>query len=131
MLIFIPVFGLLSDKVRRRKPFVLGGTAFMGLLLIALGFASGDSIIALFGIMGLAMSSITPAVRALSAEILGPEMASEGFAVLGICSSLGAAATSPFIGWILDSTGSYFVSLFSLGGIALSAAAAAFFLDSK
>lgn len=61
-----PLTGAMSDRVGRRRPFVLAGLAVMA--LATLGFARADtylSIVALRGAQGLGVALVVPAVLAL------------------------------------------------------------------
>ena len=64
--------------------------------------------------IGLVSAMMPGNIQTLPSEILGPSKAGVGFAVLGICGNIGIAATQPLAGVILDSTGSYSLSILSM-----------------
>ena len=110
-LILVPIYGALSDRLRKRKLFFILGFTLMTLMLIIISLNSGPTIIITFLALGAASSMIPPIVQTMPSEILGPDMASVGFGVLTILGNIGPILAPPLIGYVLDSTNSYFYSI--------------------
>jgi len=115
----VPIYGWLSDRTGRRKPFAVAGSLLMTLAFIALAYTSNLALAASILALGVTAAMVPPIASALPAEILGPTLASVGFGITGVCLNLGAASAQPLVGFLLDATESYTFSL--LGMAALSA----------
>ncbi|MBO3757865.1 MAG: MFS transporter, partial [Candidatus Brockarchaeota archaeon] len=106
---FAPFFGYLSDKINKRKIFIVIGSVAMSLTYVLLAFASGVELTVLIIVLGIASAMIPPVVFALTAEVSGSNLAEIGFSVLGTCLSIGATFGYPLIGYVLDVTKSYVI----------------------
>jgi MFS family permease len=126
----VPAFGLLSDRMRRRKSLMVIGCAVMAGALVLMAYSSGMALIASIVIMGTAASLIPPVVMALPSEILGPPSAAIGFGIVALCLSAGIALGPPFIGYLLDATGSPNPSFLAMGLLSALGALVAHFLRS-
>lgn len=119
-IVCVPFFGFISDRTRRRKLFAILGTFLMTITFAMMAYTSDLTLIILLtAILGVMAAMVPPVISALPAEILGPGLASIGFGITGICLSIGAASAQPLVGFILDVTKSYTLSL--LGIATLSA----------
>jgi len=118
----VPIYGLMSDRMGRRKPFAIVGSFLMTLAFVALAYTSNLALVASIVALGVAAAMVPPIASALPAEILGPSLASVGFGITGICLNLGAASAQPLVGFLLDVTKSYAFCL--LGMAVLSAVGA-------
>jgi MFS family permease len=114
---FVPVFGTLSDKIGKRKIFAILGLFLMTVAFVALSFSSGLALIASIMFLGVAAGMTPPIASALPAEILGPDLASMGFGITGTCLNIGASLAQPFIGALLDVTGSYTVCILGIASL--------------
>jgi len=112
---FVPVIGLISDRMRKRKPLMVIGCTVMTGTFILLTYTSGNALVASIIILGIAASMIPPIVMALPPEILGPSSAAIGFGVVAICLNIGIAIGPPFVGLLLDITGSPSLSFLAMG----------------
>jgi predicted MFS family arabinose efflux permease len=110
----VPIYGMLSDRIGKRKVFIVVGAALLCLTEVAAAYSSGIILIAGIVAIGLVSAMMPGNIQTLPSEILGPSKAGVGFAVLGICGNIGIAATQPLAGVILDSTGSYSLSILSM-----------------
>ena len=110
----VPIYGTLSDRIGKRKVFIVAGAALLCFTEVAAAYSSGIILIAGIVAIGLVSAMMPGNIQTLPSEILGPSRAGVGFAVLGICGNIGIAATQPLAGVILDSTGSYSLSILSM-----------------
>jgi predicted MFS family arabinose efflux permease len=98
------VVGAVSDRVRRRKVFYVGGAA---VLLAAWGpFLAGRALdgpasYVLFGAMGVATAGMTLS-WACSKEVNAPQYAGIATGVVNMAIFLGPAVMQPVVGWVLD-----------------------------
>jgi MFS family permease len=130
-ILWVPIFGWISDKTGRRKPFAFLGALLMALVFAALGYASNVTLIVLIFILGFAAAMVPPIASALPAEILGPTLASLGFGVTAMCMNLGAASAQPLVGFLLDATQSYTLSLLGTAGLSAVGMLVAYTLKTK
>jgi len=111
----VPVIGLISDRLRKRKPLmVIGCTVMAGTFALAT-CASGNALVASIIILGVAASMTPPMVMALPPEILGPASAAIGFGVTTACLNIGIALGPQSVGLLLDLTGSPSLSFLAMG----------------
>jgi len=100
--------GSLSDRLRRRRPFIFAGT--VGLIAAVLGLVvvgSGIWMYALAFFLGLGLScSVTP-LTILTMELYGPERAGVIGAVAVASAQAGSGLAGVVFGWVLDQTGSF------------------------
>lgn len=106
-IIFVPIFGWLSDRTGKRKLFTISGSFTMMLAFIAIAFSGNISLIVSIIALGIAAAMVPPIASTLPAEISGPSLASVGFGITGVCMNIGVALTQPFLGFIIDITESY------------------------
>jgi predicted MFS family arabinose efflux permease len=130
-LILVPIYGALSDRLRKRKLFFISGFALMTLMLFIISLNSGPTIILTFLALGAASSMIPPIVQTMPSEILGLDMASVGFGVLTILGNIGPIFAPPLIGYVLDSTNSYFYSIVILAVLTILGTVLGILLKSK
>jgi MFS family permease len=100
-------------------------------LTLAMAYSGGPVLVGLIIALGLFSSMIPGIIQALPAEILGPGASGTGYAIMGICMNTGIAATQPLPGIILDTTGSYRLSLLSMAMLGALTAGVAYLLKSK
>jgi MFS family permease len=130
-MIFVPVYGWLSDRTGKRKFFAIVGSLTMMLSFIALAFTANLALIVAIIMLGITAAIVPPIASALPAEILGPSLASVGFGITGICLNIGAALTQPFVGVILDTTDSYPISLLVMAAFSAVGTLVAYTLKTK
>jgi MFS family permease len=103
----------------------------MTLMLFIISLNSGPTIILTFLALGAASSMIPPIVQTMPSEILGLDMASVGFGVLTILGNIGPILAPPLIGYVLDSTNSYFYSIVILAVLTILGTVLGILLKSK
>lgn len=107
---FVPFFGWLSDRIRRRKLFLVAGPFLMALALVSSAYTAGIGLVVSVAFLGFAAAMVPSAVSALPVEILDPEVVGIGFGVMAACLNIGVSLAAPLFGYIFDSTGSLEVS---------------------
>jgi len=130
-LIIVPTIGSLSDRFRRRKLFIVFGFAFMSLVFAEISINSNLNIMFSFVALGAVSAMIPPIIQTLPAEVLGPGMAGVGFGVLTILGNIGPILAPPLIGYVLDSTNSFFISVALLAFLSVLGTFLGLFLKSK
>ncbi|HWT26772.1 MAG TPA: MFS transporter, partial [Mobilitalea sp.] len=123
MMVFIAISavsgGVISDKLRKQKPFVIGSAAVSGIALAFIAFAPSFTFVWIgMGLMGFGTGMYSAVDAALTARVLPNK---ENVAKdLGIINALGASTQSivPFIGPGLISIGSWpvFYGVLALSG---------------
>ena len=81
--------------------------------------------------LGVSAALIPSIASTLTAEILGPTLASIGFGITGICMNSGVASTQPLMGFIIDTTDSYTISLLVMAAFSGIGALVAYALKTK
>lgn len=119
---FAPLFGWISDKSDRRKPFILIGPLAMASALFLTAYAAGLPLILCVLGLGVSASTVPPLVMVIVAQNLAPRLSSTGFAVITLCQNIGIALSGPLGGFLLQTTQSLPQTF---GGIALFACASA------
>jgi len=119
---FVPFFGWASDRLGRRKPFVVSSGVLMALSLIASAYAVGNVLVLSIIILGVSAAMIPPMVMAIPAENLPSNLAGTGFSIITLCQNLGTALSAPLAGYFLQLTRSLEFTFF---GVALFAFAGA------
>jgi sugar phosphate permease len=100
------VFGMLSDRIGRRKPVLMAAclaSAVTWLALVALDWGPGWTGLTLFGLLGLWTGGFIVTFGAAK-EIVPPSIAGMGIAVVNTGSFLGAAIVQPAFGALMDLT---------------------------
>lgn len=100
------LFGLLSDRIGRRKPVLTAAClacALSWLSLVALPWGPGWSGLALFALLGFSTGGFIVTFGAAK-EVVPPSIAGMGIAVVNTGSFLGAAVVQPAFGALLDLT---------------------------
>lgn len=115
----VPLFGWISDRIGKRRPLMVIGSALMAGAFAAVAYTSDMALIASIVALGVTAALVPPMVMALPPEILGSALAGTGFGIVAICLNTGIALAPPFIGFLIDTTGS---PTLSFGGMALFSA---------
>ncbi|MGE0717658.1 MAG: MFS transporter [Alphaproteobacteria bacterium] len=99
-----PLHGLLSDRWRRRRPFVLGGGVVALASILAVLYAPGLDVAAVGALMlvnGLAASSLV-VTYAAAREANPPAVSSAVYGLINSAVTGSGAIFQPLIGWLLD-----------------------------
>jgi len=107
---FVPLNGWFSDRVGRRKPFLVIGSFSMAIALFASGYAMDVALVISVLGLGVAASMVPPVVSALPSEILMPEVVGTGFGIMTLCLNIGVAVSAPLLGYFIDLTSSIVLS---------------------
>jgi predicted MFS family arabinose efflux permease len=100
--------GSLSDRLRRRLPFIFAGTlVLIGAVLGLVVVRGGAAMHALAFVLGLGLScSVTP-LTILTMELYGTERAGVISAVAVASAQAGSGLAGVLFGWVLDQTGQF------------------------
>jgi MFS family permease len=127
----VPFFGYLSDRVGKRRLFLILGPLLMTVAFVSLALVTNVTMIGSVLFVGVATAIFIPVLNAMPPEILGHGKAGIGFGVINVCGSLGAILSVPFIGFLISATGSYAVSLFGIGAFSVAAVVLALTLKTR
>jgi predicted MFS family arabinose efflux permease len=130
-LVFVPIYGSLSDRYGKRRMFIISGFALMSLMFALISLDSSFGLLFSFVALGASSAMVPSIVQTLPAEVLGPGMASVGFGVMTILGNVGPILAPPLIGYALDSTGSFFICVAILALISAVGNLLAFSLKTK
>ena len=118
----------ISDRMRRRKPFIVLDLAVATVMFILLASQEDFTIIGLSSfVLGFFMMSALPIGLELSAEIVGPKLAGSVSSVLWLFSQIGAVAYIPLLDAVKEATqhlypsNPYFASMIAIIVSTLSA----------
>jgi MFS family permease len=128
---FLPIFGRISDRVGKRKIFLVISCALCAVMLFIIPLASGILLILLVVIYGIVGSPPPSIGLALTGELSGPGLSGIGFGVLNVFTGLSMAAMPLLVGWIQDTSGSMWISFAMMATFNIVAAIVAAFLKSK
>jgi ACS family hexuronate transporter-like MFS transporter len=128
---FVPFYGWASDKVGRRKPFLIAGSIAISLSLYIVIYATGILLPGSILILGISAGAVPPLVMAITAQSLPPKQAGMGFGVVTFWQNIGAALSSPIIGYFLQATQSLPLTFFGMSIFAFCGAAVALTVRSR
>jgi MFS family permease len=95
---------------------------------ITMSYASNLMLIVTVILLGITSAMVYPIMTALPLEILGSDQVSIGFGIAGALQNIGITLSQPFVGLILDLTGSYQFSLLGLAVLSAIGTTVAFSL---
>jgi MFS transporter, ACS family, aldohexuronate transporter len=110
-----PLAGYLSDKVGKRKIFMIISTLGNAVVFFAFIFINQDLFLPFAVMLGVFDFLIPSVIFALPEEILGKERSGIGAGVLNTCLNMGVVIGPFVIGLILDATSSVTLSFLALG----------------
>jgi len=126
-----PVYGWVSDRLGKRKPFLVAGSFLMALALIASAHAFGSALLISVTILGIAASMVPPIVSTLPAEILELRLVGTGFGIMAVCSNIGVSLAAPLMGYFVDVTRSLVLSFAGAGTFSLMGSIVAYTLKTR
>jgi MFS family permease len=113
-LLFMPLLGWFSDRLRRRKVLLLMASALATVVLFIVPETLGLTLVISFVLMGIAFALVPPTIFSLTGEALGARSAGTSFGILNTCVSLGGIGPV-LIGLVVDITASLPQSLAAIG----------------
>jgi MFS family permease len=115
--------GILSDKVGKRKPFLIGSALILGCCIIAFGKLTGVPLIIALVISGAALGTIAPVMMVIPVELdeVGPALTATAVGVIFMIGNTGGFIGPVLGGKLMDSFGDF--SGFLTMGVALFIAA--------
>ncbi len=111
---FVPFYGWASDKLGRRKPFIIAGITSMGLSLYLIVYANGISLPASVVVLGAAAGAVPPLVMAVIAQNLPLKSAGMGFGLVTFWQNIGIMLSAPLFGFVVQSTQSLAWAFFGM-----------------
>ena len=128
---FVPVYGWASDKLGRRRPFIIAGPIAMALCLYAIVYATGLALPLSVFILGAAAGAVPPIVMSITGHALPPEQAAMGFGVVTFWQNIGSMLTAPLIGYFIQITNSLALTFVGMSIFAFLGAAMALTIRTK
>ncbi len=100
-----PITGYVSDKLQRRKPFILLSAISMAVVFIFIPELMDLYLFSAVALLGVAAAFLPPSIFALPSEIIDPRSLGVAYGVLNTCLNIGIT-TGPFlVGLTLDFIG--------------------------
>ena len=128
---FAPIFGFASDRVGRRKPFIIANLMLMALSLYVITYLNGTALAVSIIILGAVASGVPPLVMAITAQTLPPKLASMSFSSITLWQNIGIALIAPILGYLIGVTNSLSLIFLALTIFTLIGALVAFTLRPK
>ena len=122
---FVPFYGWASDRVGRRKPFIIAGPIAMGLSVYLISYATGILLPVSIFILGASAGAVPPIVMAITGQTLPPKLAGMGFGVFTFSQNIGITLTAPIIGYFIQVTNSLPLTFLGISVFAFCGAAVA------
>jgi len=112
------IIPLVSDKIMKRKPFLLLASLIGAASIIALMFAKGYALNMVNGIfLGFFLISALPIMLTMSAEITGARFAGISVGYLQLLGNAAAVAIVPIMEFMRGATGQYILPLAFIAGL--------------
>ena len=127
----VPAIGGVSDRMGRRKPFIVAGSALMGVFLVAVAYAGGLALLWIVVALGVSAAMVPPLVMATVGQSLSPKLSSTGFSIVTMCQNIGNTLAGPTAGYLLQTTASMQWTLAGLACFAFANVAVALTLRSR
>lgn len=122
--------GVASDRVGRRKPFLIVGALMMALCIPSFASLTGAPLVVALVITGIAQGMSFPIIMAMPVEIdgVGPVLAASAMGLTFMLGNL-IGITGPVVsGVLIDSTGSPVMAFLLIGALLVASAGVALFL---
>jgi MFS family permease len=126
-----PFYGLASDRLGRRKPFIIAGAFVMALSLFVIGYAYDLSLTVSIMILGVSASAVPPFVMVIIAQSLSPKLVGTGFGIATLWQYIGITVAAPLIGYFFQTTQSLPLTFLSMSAFAFASAVTAITLRAK
>jgi MFS family permease len=122
-LFLVPLYGWVSDKLDRRKPFIMIGAVATSVTYFVISYTIGLPLVAAIILSGITAGLVPGLVMATAARSLPPKQAGVGFGVMTMWQNIGITITAPLVGYILQASGSMLITFSSLAIFSLVIAA--------
>lgn len=127
----VPVFGWASGRIGRQKPFLVGGSIAMAVILIVTSYAYGVSLLASVIVLGIAAATVPPVVMTIPSQNLPPNLAGTAFSIVTLCQNVGIAFSAPYAGYLIQTTDSITGTFLGISLLSFAAAAVALTLKAR
>jgi MFS family permease len=112
------IIPMISDKIMRRKPFLLAASSIGALGIVALMISKSYSLNMLNGIiLGFFLISALPIMLTMSTEITGARFAGISVGYLQLLGNAAAVAIVPIMEFMRGTTGQYVLPLAFIAGL--------------
>jgi len=130
-LVFVPIFGWASDKVGRRKSFLVFGSVLLALTLIVSTYAFDFGLLLCVIVLGVAAAMIPPIVMTIPPQNLPPHLTGTGFSIVTLCQNIGVTLSAPLAGYLIQTAHSLSLTFMGLSLFAFAGAITALTLKTK
>ena len=130
-LFLAPLYGWASDRIDRRKPFIIIGALITGALNFSIGYLLGFPLIIAIVLSGVSGAAVPGLVMAIAARTLPQKQAGISFGVMTMWQNIGITITAPVIGYILQTSQSMTLTFASISIISVFLAAITLTTKSK
>jgi MFS family permease len=122
-LVFNILGGFFSDRLGRRKPFLIAGPFILGVCLILTGIAKGPALITALVFGGIGAGATTPIAMLIPVELeeIGPPLAATAYGIIMSMGSVGGVLGPIICGWIMDSSDAHWPGFLTIGTITVLA----------
>jgi MFS family permease len=130
-LFMAPLYGWASDKIDRRKPFIIIGALITGALNFSVGYLLGIPLLLTIVLSGFSGAAVPGLIMAIAARTLPQKQAGISFGVMTMWQNIGITITAPLIGYILQTSQSMILTFAGISIISVLLAAIALTTKSK
>ena len=130
-LFMAPLYGWASDKIDRRKPFIIIGALITGALNFSVGYLIGIPLLMAIVLSGFSGAAVPGLIMAIAARTLPQKQAGISFGVMTMWQNIGITITAPLIGYILQTSRSMILTFAGISIISVFLAAIALTTKSK
>jgi MFS family permease len=130
-LFMAPLYGWASDKIDRRKPFIIIGALITGALNFSVGYLLGIPLIMAIVLSGFSGAAVPGLIMAIAARTLPQKQAGISFGVMTMWQNIGITITAPLIGYILQTSQSMILTFAGISILSVFLAAITLTTKSK
>ncbi len=130
-LFMAPLYGWASDKIDRRKPFIIIGALITGTLNFSVGYLLGIPLLMAIVLSGFSGAAVPGLIMAIAARTLPQKQAGISFGVMTMWQNIGITITAPLIGYILQTSQSMILTFAGISIISVFLAAITLTTKSK
>jgi MFS family permease len=113
-LFLIPFYGWVSDRINKRKPFIIIGATATAFGYFVISFSAGIPLIAAILFSAATAGAVPGMVMALAARALPPKQAGISFGIMTMWQYVGITITAPLVGYILQVSQSMLITFATL-----------------